>query len=89
MPNLFGLLRGKRSCYALFTTVWVCVHVHSLVLAPLFPVFHNQLLCLADVKGEVVVLAPHCQVSDLLYIGCLVIVGNQAFYCCVACKFDD
>jgi hypothetical protein len=27
-----------------------------------------------------VILAPHCQVSDLLPIGCLV-VGDQAYHC--------
>jgi hypothetical protein len=32
MPNLFSLLRGKRRCSALLTTVPVCVdHVKSLV----------------------------------------------------------
>jgi hypothetical protein len=35
------------------------------VLGPLFPVVHNHLLCLDHVEGEVVVLAPHGQVSDL------------------------
>ena len=44
-----------------------------------FPVVHDRLLCLAHVEGEVVVLAPHCQVSDLL-IGCLLIVGDQAYH---------
>ena len=38
-----------------------------------------ELLCLAHVEGEVVVLAPHCQVSDLLPIGCLIVVGDQAY----------
>ena len=38
-----------------------------------FPVVHNHLLCLADVEGEVVVLAPHCQVFNLLPIGRLVV----------------
>ena len=46
--------------------------------ALLFPVVHNHLLCLDHVEGEVVVLAPHGQVSDLLPIGCLVVVGDQA-----------
>jgi hypothetical protein len=36
------------------------------VLDPPFPVVHNHLLCLDHVEGEVVVLAPHSQVSDLL-----------------------
>ena len=35
-------------------------------------------LCLAHIEGEVVVLAPHCQFSDLLLIGCLIVVGDQA-----------
>jgi hypothetical protein len=38
---------------------------------------HNHLLCLDHVEGEVVVLAPHGQVSDLLLIGCLIVVGGQ------------
>jgi hypothetical protein len=42
------------------------IDVNERVLGPPFPVVHNQLLCLADVEGEVVVLAPHCQVSDPL-----------------------
>ena len=29
------------------------------VLTPPFPVVHDQLLCLADIEGVVVVLAPH------------------------------
>ena len=32
------------------------------VLAPPFPVVHDQLLCLADIEGEVVFLEPHFQV---------------------------
>ena len=43
------------------------------VLGSPFPVVHNHLLCLDHVEGEVVVLAPHGQVSDLIPIGCLVI----------------
>ena len=46
------------------------------LLGPPFPVVHNQLLCLDHVEGEVVVLAPHGQVSDLLPIGRLIIVGD-------------
>ena len=36
-----------------------------------------------------VVLAPHCQVSDLLPIGCLIVVGDQAYHCCVISKLND
>ena len=41
------------------------------VLGPHFPVVDNHVLCLDHVEGEVVVLAPHGQVSDLP-IGCLI-----------------
>ena len=49
-------------------------------LGPPFPVVHDQLLCLADVEGEVDVLAPHCQVSNLLPVGSLVVVSDQAYH---------
>jgi hypothetical protein len=46
------------------------INVNWAVLGlPLFPVVHDQLLCLSGVKGEVIVLAPHSQVTDLLPIG--------------------
>ena len=48
------------------------------VLGPIFPVVHDLLLCLDHLEGEVVVLAPHGQVSALLPIGCLVVVVDQA-----------
>ena len=73
MPIHFSLLRVNRFCCAL--------------LGSLFPVVHNHLLCLDHVEGEVVVLAP--QVSDLLPIGCLIVVGDQAYQCCVISKFND
>ena len=38
---------------------------------------------------EIVVLAPHGQVSDLLPIGCLVVVGYQAYNCFVIGKLND
>ena len=31
----------------------------------------------------------HPQVSDLLPIGCLVAVDDQAYHCCVVCKLND
>jgi hypothetical protein len=49
------------------------------VLTPPFPVVPDQLLCPADVEGHVVVLAPHCQVNDLLPVGRLIVVGGQAY----------
>ena len=54
------------------------VDVNGGLFGPPFPVVHDQLLCLAHVEGEVVVLSPHCQFSDLLPIGCLIVVGDQA-----------
>ena len=65
------------------------VNENEVVLGPPFPVVHNHLLCLHRVEGEVVVLAPHDQVSDLLPIGCLIIDGDQAYYCCVLSKLND
>ena len=59
------------------------------MLVPLFPVVHNHLLCLDYVEGEVVVLTPHGQVSDLLPLGCLIVVGDQAYNCCVIGKLND
>jgi hypothetical protein len=40
-------------------------------------------------QRETVVLAPHCQVSDLLHIGCLIVVGDQAYHCLVVSKLND
>jgi hypothetical protein len=38
-----------------------------------FPVVYDQLLCLADIEEEVVVMASHCQVTYLLPIHCFII----------------
>jgi hypothetical protein len=38
------------------------------VFPPLLPEVNNQLFSLADIKGEVVVLAPQCQFTSLLPI---------------------
>ena len=59
------------------------------VLGPPFPVVHNHLLCLDHIEGEVAVLAQHGQVSDLLPIGCLSVVNDQAYHCCVIGKLND
>ena len=58
-------------------------------LSPPFPVVHNHLLCPDHVEGQVVGLAPHGQVSDLLPTGCLIIVGDHAYHCCVIGKLND
>ena len=71
MPNLFSLLWRKMCCRALFTTVLVGLDHDSLLVMrtpPIFLVVHSHLLCLDQVEGEVVILAPHGQVSDLLPI---------------------
>ena len=57
------------------------------VLGPPFPVVHNHLLCLDHDEGEVVVLAQH--VFDLVPIGCLSVVGDQAYHCRIIGKLDD
>jgi hypothetical protein len=58
------------------------------VLSLLSPVVHDQLLGFVDVEGEVIFLAPLCQGTHLLPVGCLV-VDNQAYHCCVISKLDD
>jgi hypothetical protein len=63
------------------------INVNGGLFGPSFPVFHDPLLCLAHIEGDVVVLAPHCQVSDLLPIGCLIVVGNH-YHCCVVSKLN-
>jgi hypothetical protein len=56
------------------------VDVNGGALGPLFPLVHNHLLCIADIEGEVFGLAPHCQVSDMLLIGSLNIVSDEAYH---------
>jgi len=41
------------------------------------PEVHDHLLSLADIEGEVIALAPCCQVPDLLSVGGLIIVGDE------------
>jgi hypothetical protein len=65
------------------------IDVNGGLFGPPFPVVHDQLLSLTHIEGAVVVLAPHCQFSDLLPIGCLIIVGDQAYHCCVVSKLND
>ena len=59
------------------------------MLSPPFPVVHNHLLCLDHVEGEAVVLEPSGQVSDILPLGCLIVVGDQAYHCRVIGKLND
>ena len=58
------------------------------VLALPFPIVHDQLLSLAHIEAEIIVLLPHCLVSDLHPIG-LIIVGDQAYHYCVVSKLND
>jgi hypothetical protein len=51
------------------------------MFGPPFLVVHNQLHYLTDVEGEVVV-------SDLLPIGDLIVVGDQASHRCVVTKLN-
>ena len=54
-----------------------CIDENGGMLGPLFPVVLNHLLCLDHIEREVVVLAPHSQVSDLLLIGSdLLLIGS-------------
>ena len=52
----------------------------SLHCSPPFPVGHYQFLGLTDIEGEAVVPAPHCQVTDHLHVGCLIVVSDQAYH---------
>ena len=60
-----------------FTTAFV--NVNGDVLSLLFPVVHYQHLGLTDVEEEAVVLAQHCQITDLS-VGCLISSGDQAYH---------
>ena len=57
------------------------VDLNGGVFCPPFPVVHNQILCLDHIEGKVVV------VSDLLLIGCLIVVGDQAIISSSSCLF--
>ena len=63
------------------------INVDRGVLPLLFPEVHNQLLCFVDVECEVIFLTPHSEGPHLLPVGRLVVVGNQAYHCCVV--LDD
>ena len=65
------------------------VDVNGGLFGPPFPVLHDQLICLVHTEGEVVVLAPHCQFSDLIPIVRLTVVCDQAYHCCVVSKLND
>ena len=65
------------------------VNVDGGMLLFLSPEVHDQHLHFVDIEGEVIFLAPLRQGPHFLSVGCLVIVGNQAYYCCVVCKLDD
>ena len=58
-------------------------------LLPLLFNVHDQRLRFVDVEGVVIFLAPLRQGPHLLPVGCLVIVGNQAYCSCVICKLDN
>ena len=74
---------------ALDVLYYSLVDVNGGVLSPPFPVVHDQLFCLAQFEGVVVVLSPHCQVSDLLPVGCLIVVSDLAYHHCVIGKRND
>ena len=59
------------------------VDVDGVMLTLLSPEVHDLLFCF--IEGEVIFLAPLCQGSHLLPVGCLVIFGNQAYHCYVVC----
>ena len=56
------------------------------LLPLLFPEVHDHLLCFVDVECEVIFLTSHSEGPHLLPVGRLVVVGNQAYHCCVVRK---
>jgi hypothetical protein len=50
---------------------------------------HDQLLHFVDIERGIIFLAPLHQVPNLLPVGCLIVVSNQAYHCCDVCKLDD
>ena len=83
------LVMWKQRNLKLSSRSTIGVDVNGGVLGPLFPVVNDQQLCLTDVEGDIVALAPHCQVSDLLPIGCLIVSGDQAYHRLVNGKLND
>ena len=50
------------------------IDINGGLFGPPFPIVHDHLLCLAHIERK----APHCQGSDLLPVGRLIVVGDQA-----------
>ena len=73
-------LSGTKELEALTVLLYSPVDENGGVLGPPFPVVHNHLLCLDHVAGEVVVLAPHGQVSA--YREKVSLVVDQAYRSC-------
>ena len=65
------------------------VAVDGGVLSLLSSVVHDQLLHFVDMEGEVIFLARLRQGPHLLPVGRLIVVGNQAYHCCVVSELDD
>ncbi len=53
------------------------------------PEIHYQLLGLTDVQREDVVVTLISQGAHLFSVGWYIVVGDQAYHCCVICKFED
>nr|AAX30470.1 SJCHGC03833 protein [Schistosoma japonicum] len=74
------------TCYPLH---YCSIDVDRGVFPLLFPEVHNHLLSFVDVECEVIFLTPHSEGPHLLPVGRLLVVGNQAYHCCVVRKLDD
>jgi hypothetical protein len=55
--------------------------VNGGLFGPPFRVVHDDLFCLAHIEEEVVISA--------LPTGCLIVVGDQAYRCCIVSKLND
>jgi hypothetical protein len=63
------------------------LHLHLSHLAD--ALIQSDLHAIYYFEGEVIFLVPLCQGSNLLPVGCLIIVCNHAYHCCIVCKLDN
>jgi hypothetical protein len=83
----FQVLRNTEELEAFNPRHCGPVDVNRGMISLLSPAVQDQLLCLVDIGGEVIFLAPLYQGTHLPPVGRLIVVGNQV--CCGYSKLDD
>ncbi len=53
------------------------------------PEVHHNLLCLTHIEGQVVCTTPFSQLCHFLFVGCFIVVADEAYHSCVISKLDD